>query len=116
MVVVVDIHTITMIANTVLTVVPVVVLLGTMVTIPRVVRVVPVKVIMEEMQQTLITIPVVVVVPVKRGRVQIPNHTVVTVYHPIFWERNIGGPVVVEAVGIVQTGVMVVKVVAVGVP
>ena len=78
-VVVVDIHRITMIVSTVVMVVPVVVLLGTTVTIPQVVRVFPVKVITVEMQQTLITIQVVVVVPVKRERVQIPNHTVVMV-------------------------------------
>ena len=86
-VVLVDIHTITMIVNTVVTVVPVVVFPGTVlvVEITLVVRVFLDKVIMVVVQ-TLVTIPVVVVVPVQLDKVtkEMPSQTVVTVYHPIF--------------------------------
>ena len=116
-VVVVDIHTITMIVNTVVMVVPVVVFPGTVlvVEITLVVRVFLDRVIAVVLQ-TLVTIPVVAVVPVKLERVQITTHTVVTVYHPIFWERNIGGPVVVVDLDILEMEVTVVKAAVVGVP
>ena len=79
-VVVVDIHTMTTIVNTVVMVVPAVVFLGTVlvVEITLVVRAFQVKVI-AVVVQTLLTTRVVVVVPVKRERVQITNQKVVMV-------------------------------------
>jgi hypothetical protein len=83
-VVLVDIHTMTMIVNTVVMVVLVVVFLDTTLEVIRVVRVFRDKVMPVEMVQTIVTIPVEVVVPVKLERVQITTQKVVTVCHLIF--------------------------------
>tara|TARA_B100000427_G_C15040916_1_gene391107 strand:- start:237 stop:464 length:228 start_codon:yes stop_codon:yes gene_type:complete len=74
----------TMIVNTVVMVVPVAVLLDTTLEVLRVVRVFRDKVMPVEMVQSIVTIPVAVVVPVKLERVQITTQKVATVCHLIF--------------------------------